>query len=156
MEGLAVAAGVSKALPYRHFENAGAVLAAVYLREMTQLAIRVATAAVRGTHRTRARALAGAYFDAIADRSAVLAALTAPGSWVPAHADGARRDGVAFLTRLLIDGFGLDEHAALARAGIVLGAFTGATDAWAHGDASREVLEALLVEQLLAAVAKPR
>ena len=152
MEGLAARAGVSKALPYRHYENAGAVLTDLYQREMLTLAERVASAPLRGDERARARALVHSYFEAVADRSDVLAALTAPGSWVPARADGARRDGVHFVTRLLTDRFGIEPTAARSRAAILLGAFTGATDAWAYGDSPRHTLEAVLVAHVVTAV----
>ncbi len=41
MEGIAARGGVSKALPYRHFDNADDVLMALYQREMALLAERV-------------------------------------------------------------------------------------------------------------------
>lgn len=47
MEGLAAAAGVSKALPYKYFANRDEVLVALYDRELAKLAQRVAAAVAR-------------------------------------------------------------------------------------------------------------
>ncbi len=153
MEGLAAEAGISKALPYRHFENARAVLVALYQREMAHLAGSARARVRPGQSRVeRAASIVRAYFDAIDARSAVLAVLSAPGSPIPAQADGERRDGVEFVTGLLCEMFGLDSKAARARAAIVLGAFTGAIDAWGHGDAGRRKLEGVAVAVLAAVV----
>jgi AcrR family transcriptional regulator len=146
MEGLAARAGVSKALPYAHFDNADAVLVALYRREVRRIgeAVGGAVAGARDPYE-QLRSAIGAYFDAVRARGPVLAALTAPGSRIPAEADGGRRLGVAFVAGLLVEG-GMARRPARLVASILLGALSGAVDAWVHGDASRSTAEQAVVD----------
>src|SRR4051812_44173490 len=73
MERLAATAGVSKALPYAHFENADEVLAELYRREVTELGVAiVARAASAGPGIDRLIAAMHAYFDFVEARGAIL------------------------------------------------------------------------------------
>ena len=150
MEGLAERAGVSKALPYQHFDNAGAVLIALYGREIGLLGRRVYEA-VDGVAdpETRVRAAIHSYFDIVAERGRVLGAFTGAGSNVAAEADGGARTGVAFVAELLVKPFGFSGSRATALASMFLGTLGGATDSWAHGDAGRRSTEAVLASVII-------
>jgi len=102
MEGLAVAAGVSKALPYRHFANANDALVELMNREVGHLGRTMVTACV-GLAEGDAiiSAAIHAYFDTIVDRGGLLNALAGPGSPVPEYAGGGTRTAPAFLIELL-------------------------------------------------------
>jgi len=91
MEGLAAQAGVSKALPYRHFSGADDAVVALYRREIGDLSDRLLTAA-RGARAGDPMVAAGvrAYFAAVAERGRLLAVLAGPGSAIPALAEGRR------------------------------------------------------------------
>lgn len=81
MERLAVEAGVSKALPYRYFENTDAVFVALYVREIGRLSDRIA-AAMRSAPPggDLLRVAVREYFRAVDEHGAVLGALAGPGS----------------------------------------------------------------------------
>jgi len=82
MERLAEQAGVSKALPYLHFENADAVLAAVYEIEVAHIGRKVRAGMAEQTEPAdKITAAVHAYFDAVADRGAVFTALSARPTW---------------------------------------------------------------------------
>ena len=142
MEGLAERAGVSKALPYQHFENSSAVLIALYGREIGLLGRRVYEA-VDGIADPEARVGAAihAYFDVVAERGRVLGAFTGSGSSVAAEADQGARTGVEFVTALLVKPFGFSGRRARMLASMFLGTLAGATDSWAHSDGGRERIE---------------
>ena len=142
MEGLAERAGVSKALPYQHFDNAGAVLIALYGREIGLLGRRVYEA-VDGVAdpETRVRVAIHAYFDVVAERGRVLGAFTGSGSNVAAEADQGARTGVEFVTVLLVKPFGFSGRRARMLASMFLGTLAGATESWAHSDGRRERIE---------------
>ena len=150
MEGLAERAGVSKALPYQHFDNAGAVLIALYGREIALLGRRVYEA-VDGVAdpEERVRAAIHAYFDVVTERGRVLGAFTGSGSDVAAEADHGARTGVEFVTALLIKPFGFSGRRARMLASMFLGTLAGATDSWAHGDAGRRSTEAVLASVII-------
>lgn len=150
MEGLAERAGVSKALPYQHFDNANAVLVALYEREIGLLGRRVYDA-VDGIAdpEGRVRLAIHAYFDVVAERGRVLGAFTGAGSNVAAEADGGARTGVAFVAELLVRPFGFSGSRARALASMFLGTLGGATDSWTHGDAGRRSTEAVLASVII-------
>jgi len=150
MEGLAVAAGVSKAVPYQSFENSDGVLVALYRREMLGLATAVAEAVAReATPADRLRAAVRAYFDVIIDRGAVLVPLFAPGSSIAELADGGAREGYGFVADLLRNAAGLGTRDARLAASLLIGTLNGAADALAHRVASRKAIEARVVEIVL-------
>ena len=142
MEGLAERAGVSKALPYQHFDNSSAVLVALYGREIGLLGRRVYEA-VDGIADAEERVVAAihAYLDVVAERGRVLGAFTGSGSSVAAEADQGARTGVEFVTALLVKPFGFSGRRARMLASMFLGTLAGATDSWAHADGGRERVE---------------
>lgn len=146
MERVAEWAGVSKALPYTHFHNSDDVLVALYEQVVTQLGRKVLQA-VRDTpaDSDRVEAMIHAYFDTVADLGPVLAAVTAPGSPAAQLADGDRRQGSRFVTRLLADQFDLPKERAAAIAPILLASLTGAVSAWVNRSASRAEVERLSI-----------
>lgn len=146
MEGLAARAGVSKALPYAHFDNAHDVLVELYRREVARIGEAVGAAVAGQTEPyERLAAAIAAYFDVVEARGPVLAALTAPGSRVPAEADGGQRHGVRFVADLFVAG-GLPRRSARLVASTLLGALAGAVDAWVHGEASRAAAQQTVVD----------
>ena len=157
MEGLAERAGVSKALPYQHFDNAGAVLIALYGREIGLLGRRVYEA-VDGIADPEARVGAAirAYFDVVAERGRVLGAFTGSGSNVAAEADQGARTGVEFVTALLIKPFGYNGRRARMLASMLLGTLAGATDSWAHGDGGRERTQKTVTAVIVAGLREAR
>jgi AcrR family transcriptional regulator len=145
MERLAADAGVSKALPYKHFDNSEAVLVALYRREARALGKAVWSAlsdAPAGSDRTRLAVRA--YFDELARRRDVLVALTQPGSTIAAAGDP-QQAGVVFDVDVLTTFAKLDRKRAKEVAGIVQGAIVGAAGTWLAGHGRRQRLEDDLV-----------
>lgn len=155
MERIAEWAGVSKALPYAHFDNVEALLVALYQREVVAIGREIVDAL---DHADPADDIAvvrvRAYFDATARRAEVIRALTAPGSTVPLVADP-DGEGSRYSARLLYRYHGLDKQRALAVSGILQGALIGATTTWLHGLAERDVLEEALVAVVRAMTSPP-
>ena len=156
MERLAERAGVSKALPYRHFADADAALVALYRRETAALGAAV-VAALEATAGSvdvdLVRVSVRAYFDALLPRRDVLRALSSPGRAVPAVADP---DDVAtrFAVSLLRTYHGLDEDRAKAVAGMVQGAMVGAAATVLADAAPRASVEDALTEMLRAVLSR--
>jgi AcrR family transcriptional regulator len=152
MERLADWAGVSKALPYAHFDNVEALLVALYQREWVAVGREIVAALDAADLADDLAAVrARAYFDAVARRAPVLEALTAPGSTIPRHADP-DGEGVRYSAGLLYRYHGVDKRRALAVGGILQGAVMGATTTWLHGLASRRVAEDTLAAVIRAIV----
>lgn len=154
MERLAEWAGVSKALPYAHFDNSDHVLVALYQRVARRLGNRVLEA-LEGTGRDddKAVVVVRTYLDTVREMGAVLAAVSTPGSRVADLADGDTRTGSRFVADLLTDHFDVPRERATAAAPIVLAALTGAVASWRDGDGSRRDVEAIGVSVLRAVVA---
>lgn len=154
MERLAEWAGVSKALPYSHFENSDDVLVALYGRVVGELGARV-LAAVESADGDddRVAVVIAAYLDTVADLGPVLGAVTAPGSLTAELADGGKQVGPRFVRSLLVEQFAVDESRARAAAPILLAALTGAATAWATRDATRAQAESLSTTVLRALLA---
>ncbi|HET9691121.1 MAG TPA: helix-turn-helix domain-containing protein [Acidimicrobiales bacterium] len=153
MEGLAAHAGVSKALPYRHFDNADHVLVELYQLEVNALAGRI-LAAIRGHHGDDLVAVAvHAYFDAIAERGVVLGRLSGTGSHVPERAAAAvGGQEAAWLERLVRTAYPqLDAAAALGLGRIVAGTLQAAGWAVARREIRRGDAEAASVAATVAA-----
>src|SRR3546814_17407421 len=88
MERLAAQAGVSKALPYKHFDNSESVLAALYRRETEALGVAVWRAlGAAAPDADLPRLAIGVYLDEVHARGPVLAALSRPGPTIAAVAD---------------------------------------------------------------------
>jgi AcrR family transcriptional regulator len=150
MERLAERAGVSKAVPYRHFDDADAVLVALYRRETGRLGVAVVEA-LRAAPAGADPVLVGvrAYLDALVPRRALVSVLSSPGRAVPGVADP---DDVAtrFTAGVLRDFHGLDRERARVVAGMVQGAIAGAAGTFVAGIASRHDVEDALVTMLRA------
>jgi AcrR family transcriptional regulator len=157
MEGLAERAGVSKALPYQHFENAHDVLLSLYQREIGWLGARIVDAVGEFEEpQARVRAAISAYFDAVVERGAVLGALSSPASGIAADADQGQRVGVDFVCELLIKPFGFSGRRARMLASMLLGTLFGAVDSWSHGDGGRERIEQTVTTLILAGLHEAR
>ena len=145
MERVAESAGVSKALPYAHFDNAEALLVALYQREWVTIGREIVRALdAAGPDDDIARVRVRAWFDAMEPRNEVLRALSAPGSSVPAAADP-DGEGSRYSAGLLYRYHGVEKTRALALSGILQGALFGASTSWVNGLADRQVLEDALV-----------
>jgi AcrR family transcriptional regulator len=154
MEGVAERAGVSKALPYAHFDNADALISALHRREIDAVGAAVASAMrADAAPEERMRAAIHAYFDIVEERSRVLSLLMTPGSSSEREADDLSRIGHRFVAGLLEETFGVTGARGRALAAIMLGALWGALDAWAHGEAGRRTIEETLVGMLLHGIA---
>ena len=152
MERLAVQAGVSKALPYKHFDNSEDVLAALYRRETTALGRAVWQALSEADDGDDSiRIGVRAYFDEVTRRGPVLAALSRPGSTIASVADPGQA-GVVFEVEVLTRFHGLERARAKAVAGMVQGAVVGAAATWLAGHATRAALEDDLVAMISALV----
>lgn len=154
MERLAAVAGVSKALPYKHFDNGEAVLAALYRRETAALGRAVWKALSDAAPADDLVRLAiRVYFDEVSTRAPVLAALSRPGATISSVADPSQA-GIAFEVEVFNRFHGLDRDRAKAVAGMVQGAVVGATGTWLAGHGTRAELEDDLVALLATLIAR--
>jgi AcrR family transcriptional regulator len=160
MERLAVRAGVSKALPYRHFRDADDVLVELHRRELHRVTERVAAAVTAAAAVDDAeaaiRAAIAAYLDVIQERGDILAVLRAPGS-PAANADAGDRTPLRFVASLL-ERRGLPPAAATVAGAAVYGALNGLIEAWAFGEVTRADVERTtlsLVHHLVKAEGSP-
>ncbi len=149
MERLAAEAGVSKALPYRHFQNTGEVLVSLLEGEWawtdSEIARRLATAE---TYEEKVLAGLRPYLDAITERGPAFPILMIERSSVEPLATLQRqriRDIVAFWTDIVRANFGIDRRTAVVAAGIVLGAFEGAFRMLWIGRADRARVEEMFM-----------
>ena len=150
MESLARAAGVSKTLPYKHFDNIGAVLDALFRRETLRLAAMVWEALQNAAPGDDlALVWIDAYFDAVASHSAVIQKLHTPGSDVAGLTDPASRavDAVALVLR---DVLGVEAGRAGQMSRTVHGAIVGAALSLVNGEAPRAELQQVLADLLRA------
>lgn len=150
MERLAERAGVSKAVPYKHFGDADAVLVALYRRETGALGgavVAALRAAPAGADLVEVSVRA--YLDALMPRRDLLRALSSPGRGVPALADPDDA-GTRFAVAVLREFHGLDRARARAAAGMVQGAIVGAAGTLLAGAARRADVEVALVAMLRA------
>jgi AcrR family transcriptional regulator len=145
MERLAAQAGVSKALPYKHFDNSDQVLTELYRRETSAIARAVWRAlrdAASGSDLVRVGV--HVYLDEVIERRPVLSALSKPGSTIVATADPAQA-GIVFEVEVLDRFHGIGRERAKQIAGIVQGAVVGAANTLHAGHGSRDALENDLV-----------
>ena len=153
MEGLAIAAGVSKALPYRHFTNADDALVALMTREVTHLG-EAMTAACDGIDDgdLMIAAAIGAYFDIIVERGGLLNELAGPGSTLPELATGGTRTPPGFLLELLGRGYALHGQPAILTAWLVTALAIAGSDSLARDDAPRTTIEPLTIAAIIATI----
>lgn len=153
MEGLGAAAGVSKALPYRHFANAEAALVALHDREVGRLAQRMTRAvAAAAPGDPMLRAAIAAYFDDVEERGDLLNVLAGAGSPLPEMAGGGQRPAPTYVAQLLTQAYGVKGRKALVLASLLAGMVTAGSDAVGRGDASRRVVERLTTDAAVGAI----
>lgn len=148
MEALAAAAGVNKALPYRHFDNADAVLDELFRTFNVDVGTRVlrAARAAAGTE-ARVRAVIRAYLDCVIANADLLVAVASPSATARTPFEDPRA-GIRFAAELLTRQFGFAESDAWATASIVQGALAGGAEGLAHREARRPAVEEALVTAL--------
>ena len=101
MERLAEWAGVSKALPYSHFDNSNDVLLALRNRENERLAEQIWLVATTARVGNRTAAVTAAFFDAVENSSDLLGVLTGPGAIVAGPDEARQREGAEFVVEVL-------------------------------------------------------
>jgi AcrR family transcriptional regulator len=150
IERVAATAGVSRALAYQHFDNAEAVLVALYRREVHHLgeAILAAVADARGEE-AQMRAAIGTFLDIVGARHGLFTVLAASGSPVPAQADDGTRAGHRFTERLFEQVLGLPRRRARVAAVLTFGALNASVEAWSAGDLRRREVEAAALDLAL-------
>lgn len=149
MEGIAAKAGVNKALPYRHFDNADAVLVELFVRFNRVLATRVLEAIASADDLDgRVRATVSAYFSTVKEHKALLSVVMAPDSELAGGAL-AEMDAASFVDSLMVDAFGVSKSVARPTGDVVLGILATAARSWADRSGSRKKLEALAVAACL-------
>lgn len=148
MERLAERAGVSKALPYSHFENSNAVLIDIYQRETRGLAARVSEALDARGEADPVEVTVRTYFRAIQERGAILAIVAMPGSAIAAMAEPEARAGEEFAASMLTAHFGVPARRARLIGGLFLAALMGSVEAWTSGIGSRSAVEKATIEFL--------
>lgn len=152
MERLAEAAGVSKALPYRYFDNADAVFVALHLRETGALSERIAGAIInRAPGEDIIKVAVHAYFDAVVERGDLLIALAGAGSPIPAIVEQTVPQ-TNTLADLFTQAYGVKGKRAIALSAVVQGAVVGASDAMGRGEISRAMAEKVAITALSAGV----
>jgi AcrR family transcriptional regulator len=136
MDTVAERAGVSRPLVYKHFANRAELLAAVYQREAEllheELAAQVGAAT---TIEEMFRALAKGALRAQARRGAAYAALHRAGARTKDRRYEQRerdRTTLAFFARRAVKQFGLEDRAARAGVGILLGGIDTVINTWRH------------------------
>lgn len=152
MEALAAEAGVSKALPYRHFANAEDALVALYRQELGRLGeeILAASSGLKGD--SALRAAIRAYMDAVVERGPLLTVLAGAGSPVPALAGPDDQPDPTTVATLLEQAYGIGGRRAVALAGVVGGIAVAASDGYGRGDLTRAQAERVAGAAITAAV----
>jgi AcrR family transcriptional regulator len=155
MEAVAARAGVSKGLGYAYFDNAADLLVALFDREMAALDARVTEALVgAATFEEKLRAMLLAWFDVIADRGALMAALYVPDAAgkLATRRRSRSRDVQRFLAQLAVEDLHLDEARSETAAAILLAGTNGALEQWIARRASRYELVDVFVTMAVGAI----
>jgi AcrR family transcriptional regulator len=104
MERLAEVAGVSKALPYRHFDNAEQVRVELIRREIVLLGEHVAVVRSQiDDSEARLRATVATFFDVVAERRGLLQIFASIGGSMRAPRALEARETQQFLRRILVE-----------------------------------------------------
>ena len=152
MEGIAARAGVNKALPYRHFENAQAVLVELFVRFNRLLGSRVlASVADHDGVEDRVGAVVAAYFDVVRANGSFLAIMSEAGADV---LDRAAKDTQAedFTTEIVVRAFGVPRREAVAVGTLVQGILATAAQAWGRRQGPRSRIEAYATSACVAVI----
>ena len=153
MEGVAARAGVSKALPYQHFDNSDQLIGALFEREEAILDERVFGAIAREERLAdKIRVGVHEYFGTVEDRGLLHTILLQPG-----FGPGRRREiqqararqAVGFFSSLFQREFGFERSTATIAASTVLTAVQGALTTWVHGRTDRAEVEGVLVQLIV-------
>jgi AcrR family transcriptional regulator len=154
MERVAARAGVSKALVYRHFDNAEQLLMALADREMREVADRALAATEAPTFEMSLRRSLAAWFDVLAERgTTVVTLLREPALAGPL---GQRREEMRdtlrrYYARQAADEFGLDMRVADNASAVLMTGLEGLIDAWVQRGVSRRELIDTYVTMAVAA-----
>lgn len=139
MERLAEVAGVSRALPYRHFDNAEQVLVDLFHREVMLLGQHVAAARSGIVDpRERLQATVAAYFDVVSDRRGLTQIFATVVTPIGGRRSAEDRQTQPFIRQILMEDVGPDPLCGDAAATVFEAALLGATDAWVRGQASKD------------------
>lgn len=152
MEALAAEAGVSKALPYRHFANAEDALVALYRQELGRLGQEILAASSGLEGDAALCAAIRAYMDAVVERGPLLTVLAGAGSPVPSLAGPDGQPDPTTVATLLAQAYGIGGRRAVALAGVVGGIAVAASDGYGRGDLSRAQAERIAGAAITAAV----
>ena len=159
MESLAERAGVSKGLGYAYFDNAGDLLLALFDREVAALDRHVAEAIAAATgFEARLRVTLACWFDLVAERGPLLAALFVPeGDGVLAQRRHARdRDVERYWAAMAVEEYGLDPDRSRAAASVLLAGTNGVLAQWRQRRTSRDELIDLFVTMTIGALSALR
>lgn len=155
MEAVAAEAGVSKALVYRYFDNADALLLALAAREMSQVAEQVRAAMQRAvTFEESIRSSLAAWFDVLTERGGVVVALlNAPAL---AGALGERRRSLRAMigdtyAERATRAYGLEPELAAIATTVLLAGLDGVIDCWVERRTPRRQLVDIYTTMCLAA-----
>ena len=152
MEGIAARAGVNKALPYRHFDNAQAVLVELFIRFNAILGARVLEAvAAHEQLEDRVRATVAAYLDVVRDHRAFLTMTVDGGSDVPGRAL-VKMGAENFVADLVVAAFGVRRRDAPLAADLLQGALASAAATWSKKLGSRRRIEQAATAACLAII----
>lgn len=152
MEGVAEVAGVSKALPYSHFENASELLKALRDRELDRFGESI-VGAVRDADGYEARIAAAvhSYFGFIAHRGSVLVAVLR--SMPMDESEQQKRQNPAFFAKIFQKELGMSEATAKVASSVFVVGVSGAVDAWVSEVANRATIEAITVQAVVGGAA---
>lgn len=152
MEGVAARAGVSKALPYTHFDDATDLLVSLRLREMEVLgeSVKRAVVGVEGFE-AQVHAVVHATFGTAVERGGILTTLVfaLPIANEPAAAVGPEPSDMAVF---FVDQLGVSLPVARVMASVVILGFTGALLSLSASLASRPLVEAVVTRMILGGV----
>jgi len=153
MERVAEHAGVSKALPYAHFENAEALLVTLYRRASVDLGESIWRALEDADDdEDLAFVWADAYYHCSITQGVVFAALIRPGSPIPAKADG-RGHAEEFVSKILHRHFGVDPDHGRAISAVLQGAFHGGSHTWLRDEHARPTVVSTVADVVRGVVA---
>ena len=155
MEALASRAGVDRAIPYRHFANADAVVAELLEQYNATMAARVLAAMADGAGPDdKIRAAVRAFFDVVAEHGSIITVLIRMAPRDPSVAGG--RSGQRFVAELLVGHLGLPRRTSLPAAAAMLGVLMAGVESCGLGESPRALAERLAADACLTVLASAR